>query len=127
MPRSIARTPLWIFLCMSLGAGVAVHAADDAARTPTTTVPAPPPKPASDPLAPPSVVKPVVPSKAELAESAFKKLDATNKGYVTMEDTSGLDGFAPIFRDFDTDKSGKLDIQQFKKAWARYSGYKDKE
>lgn len=113
--------PFWFSLCLIggvCGPGFAL------AEEPGQAVsPAPP---ASDRLAPPEVVKPITPSKAEMADSAFKKLDATRKGYVTMEDTKGLDGFDQAFRDADADHSGKLDFGQFKKAWAQYSGYQDK-
>ncbi|MGE5468458.1 MAG: hypothetical protein ACM3Y9_13620 [Ignavibacteria bacterium] len=86
---------------------------------------APPAAPANERMAPAEVVKPVIPNKAEMAESAFKKLDATGKGYVTLQDTSGLEGFEPAFREADTDHTGKLDLPRFKKAWAQYSGYKE--
>jgi hypothetical protein len=46
---------------------------------------------------------------------------------VTREDTRGLEGFDQAFNDADPGRSGKLDLKQFKKAWAQYSGYKDKE
>lgn len=107
-----------LFLAAALGVAQAADNPDQ------TGAPAGPAKPASDPLAPAEVVKPVIPSKAEMADSAFKKLDATGKGYVTTEDTKGLDGFEQAFRVVDTDHTGKLDFQQFKKAWAQYSGYK---
>jgi hypothetical protein len=125
MPRSKSQTSLWLSLCLLggvFGPGFVAVAADD-----QPVVPAAPPKPAADRLAPAEVVKPVVPGKAELAESAFKKLDVTGKGYVTREDTSGLEGFGRVFENADSDHSGKLDFRQFKKAWAEYTGYKDKE
>jgi hypothetical protein len=77
--------------------------------------------------APAEIVKPVVPSKAELPDAAFKKLDATGKGYVTLEDAHGLDGFEKAFAAADPRHTGKLRYEQFKKAWTMYSGYKDKE
>lgn len=84
------------------------------------------PPPAGDRMAPPEIiVKPVVPNKAELPDSAFKKLDAANKGYVTIQDTAGLDGFDKIFHTVDTEHTGRLDFAQFKKAWSLYSGYGD--
>jgi len=92
--------------------------------------PAPTPLPA--PIAPASgavsqppaeIVKPITPAKAELADSAFKKLDATNKGYVDREDVRGLDGFEAAFAAADPGRSGKLTSAQFKKAWALYTGH----
>lgn len=70
---------------------------------------------------PPDIVKPVVPGKAELADSAFKKLDPTNKGYVDKDDTRGLVGFDPIFDKVDTKHTGKLNFSQFKAAWRQYA------
>lgn len=122
MSRSTVHRPLLFSLCLTvLCFGIAAHAAEEANRS---TAPASPARPAADPLAPPGIVKPVIPNKSEMAESAFKKLDAASKGYVTKEDTSGLEGFDRAFRSVDTGHSGKLDLQQFKKAWAEYSGYK---
>jgi hypothetical protein len=111
----------WFSLCLLGGVfGPGFALADEPGQA------AAPPPPAADRLAAPEVVKPVIPSKAELADSAFQKLDATRKGYVTMEDTKGLDGFDQAFREADADHTGKLDFGQFKKAWAQYSGYQDK-
>lgn len=125
MSRPSLCRPLWLFLCLAgIAAGAAApgYAADEPDKA---AVPASPAKPATDRLAPPEIVKPVIPSKSEMAESAFKKLDATGKGYVTMEDTRGLDGFDRAFRVADSGHTGKLDFRQFKKAWAEYSGYKE--
>lgn len=116
---------LLLSLCLvggPFGPGFAASAADE-----PSAAPAAPAKPATDRLAPPEEVKPVVPSKSELADSAFKKLDPTGKGYVTAQDTRGLDGFDAVFRSADTDHSGKLDLEQFKKAWAEYTGYHDRQ
>jgi hypothetical protein len=122
MPRSYRRSWQTFFLVGAwVGVAAAACAADEASPA------AGPAKPANDPLSPPEVVKPVIPGKAELAESAFKKLDPTGKGYVTLEDTKGLAGFEQAFRVADTDHTGKLDLKQFKKAWADYSGYRDKQ
>jgi len=74
--------------------------------------------------APPAeIVKPITPSKSEIADSAFKKLDVTNKGYVDREDVRGLDGFDAAFVAADTGHTGKLTNAQFKKAWAVYTGH----
>lgn len=111
----------WLSLCLLGGAfGPGSALAGESGKAPAEA------PPATDRLAPPELVKPVIPSKAEMADSAFKKLDATHKGYVTLEDTKGLDGFDRAFRDADTDHSGKLDYGQFRKAWTQYSGYQDR-
>lgn len=124
MSRSIASSRLWLSVCLLGGVcGPGEVVAADTGDQPTA-----PAKPAAaDPMAPAAVIKPVVPGKAELAESAFKKLDATGKGYVTREDASGLEGFDQAFRDADPAQSGKLDLKQFKKAWAQYTGYRDRQ
>jgi len=41
--------------------------------------------------APATDVRPIPPSRAEMSDSAFKKLDAAGKGYVSPDDTRGLD------------------------------------
>ena len=68
--------------------------------------------------------KPIIPSKAEMADAAFKKLDAAGRGYVTKEDTKGLTGFDSAFELADANHDGKLDVTEFKKAWASYTGRK---
>ena len=68
--------------------------------------------------------KPIIPSKAEMADAAFKKLDAAGKGYVTKEDTKGLTGFDNAFQLADANHDGKLDAAEFKNAWASYTGRK---
>lgn len=66
--------------------------------------------------------KPIIPSKAELPDAAFKKLDAGGKGYVSKEDVRELNGFDQAFRQADVDKDGKLSRAEFDKAWAYYTG-----
>lgn len=73
------------------------------------------------PTAPPELVKPAVaPSEINNAEAVFRKLDAGKRGYVTPEDTKDLIGFEDAFRAADTQRSGRLTLTQFKKAWAIY-------
>ena len=117
MLRSLRSATFWFVLALAGAAGTA-RGADAPAAPPG------PAKPAADPLSPPEIVKPVIPGKAEMAESAFKKLDPTGKGYVTIEDTKGLDGFDQAFSTADPDHTGKLDFPRFKKAWSQYSGYR---
>jgi hypothetical protein len=68
--------------------------------------------------------KPIIPSKAELADAAFKKLDAGGKGYVSKEDVRELSGFDKSFELADRNKDGKLTPEEFGKAWANYTGRK---
>ena len=68
--------------------------------------------------------RPMIPSKAELPEAAFKKLDAGGKGYVSKEDVRVLSGFDKSFELADANKDGKLSPEEFRKAWANYTGRK---
>jgi hypothetical protein len=64
----------------------------------------------------------VVPNRAELPSSAFTKLDAGNRGYVTLDDVRQLDGFETHFRQADQNKDGRLNASEFNAAWSLYSG-----
>lgn len=68
--------------------------------------------------------KPIIPSRAEMADAAFRKLDAGGKGYVSKDDVRDLSGFDKSFQLADANKDGKLDAAEFKKAWADYTGRK---
>lgn len=63
----------------------------------------------------------VTPSRAELPDSAFVKLDANQRGYLTREDTLPLAGFEEAFRLGDRNGDGRLDSSEFHEAWTRYS------
>jgi len=81
--------------------------------------------PSAQPKAPPPEAKkekekPVLPGKYELADSAFKKLDPTKKGYVEKGDIKGLEGFDVIFDEVDSKHTGMLDHSQFVIAWKQY-------
>jgi hypothetical protein len=65
---------------------------------------------------------PIIPSKAELPDAAFRKLDAGRKGYVGREDVKGLSGFEKSFELGDVNKDSKLSPAEFSKAWADYTG-----
>src|SRR5205085_2529433 len=66
--------------------------------------------------------KGIAPSKSEMSDSAFKKLDASNKGYVTKDDAKSLSGFDSSFQAADSNHDGKLTQDEFKKAWTSYTG-----
>ena len=91
-----------------------------------STTPAQPATPAQ--AAPPSYSSPatkmpaVIPNKAETASSAFEKLDASRLGYVTKDEAAKLDGFDKAFTQADKNKDGKLSQDEFKVAWAIYTG-----
>jgi hypothetical protein len=93
------------------------------------TTPASPPKQGATEqpgkaMAPAEGMKIAAPSKAETADAAFKKLDASGKGYVTMDDTKSLSGFDKAFQSADMNHDGKLTADEFKKAWQDYTGNK---
>ncbi len=66
----------------------------------------------------------IAPSKSETPDSAFKKLDASGKGYLTMDDAKALPDFDKTFQQFDANHDGRLTTAEFKNAWAAYSGNK---
>ena len=61
----------------------------------------------------------MTPNRAELPDSAFGKLDATGKGYLTPSDTSSLQGFD--FSTYDRNHDGRLTQDEFDQAWQSYS------
>lgn len=63
-----------------------------------------------------------MPSRSETATAAFAKLDANNRGHVTKEEVSQLQGFN--FQGADKNNDGKLDATEFKDAWAPYASKK---
>jgi hypothetical protein len=87
-------------------------------------------KPATGPDSKQSIVneamseRPIIPSKAELPDAAFKKLDAGGKGYVSKEDVRELSGFDKSFELANANKDGRLSPEEFRKAWANYTGRK---
>jgi Ca2+-binding EF-hand superfamily protein len=64
----------------------------------------------------------MTPNKSETAASAFEKLDAAHAGYVTKEQAAKLDGFDKVFTQADKDKDDKLSQEEFRAAWALYTG-----
>jgi len=68
----------------------------------------------------------VVPSKHEIAESAFTKLDRGQKGFVSKEDVQVLPEFNKrVFPKVDADHDGKLSREEFKIGWYVYAGTTD--
>ena len=72
----------------------------------------------------PAESKIMAPSKTETADAAFKKLDASGKGYVSMNDAKAVPGFDKSFQANDADHDGKLTLAEFKKAWQDFTGNK---
>ena len=64
----------------------------------------------------------VTPNRAELASSAFTKLDGGSRGYLTAEDVRQLDGFETAFRQADQNGDGRLNASEFNAAWSTYTG-----
>jgi hypothetical protein len=64
----------------------------------------------------------ITPNRAELSGSAFTKLDAGNRGYVTLDDVRQLDGFESAFRQSDQNGDGRLNASEFNAAWGLYTG-----
>jgi hypothetical protein len=107
---SLRRTSLWIALitCAALGFGTGAVAAD-----PGSVRIADPAETAGAGVA--------LPDKGESAEAAFQKLDVGGKGYVTTEDVAHLPGFAHAFQAADVKHSGRLSLNEFRKAWSMYT------
>ena len=105
---------------MILGAGIGTATAADYS--------APAPKPAAQDagktMTPATGARMAAPSKAETADAAFKKLDATAKGYVTKDDAKSLSGFDKAFQDNDANHDGRLTSAEFAKAWQEFTGNK---
>ena len=64
----------------------------------------------------------VTPSKSETAISAFEKLDSSHAGYVDKAQVAKLDGFDNAFTQADKNNDGKLSQDEFRVAWAIYTG-----
>jgi hypothetical protein len=76
--------------------------------------------PDSIPAAPPMMVEPgAVPSVTEGSLTAFDKLDTAHRGYITRTDTDRLSGHVD-FDAADLNRDGRLDIDEFQRAWADY-------
>ena len=102
------------------GAGFAQY---QQAQPPTTRPAAADTKPATY-KAMTTDTKPIVPNRSETSDSAFKKLDPGNKGYVAKENTRELSGFDQAFQQNDANHDGRLSSDEFQKAWMSYTGNK---
>ena len=72
------------------------------------------------PRAAPIVTEPqTMPSTTEGSLTAFDKLDATHRGYLTRSDTARL-SVSVDFDAADRNRDGRLDIDEFQRAWADY-------
>jgi len=60
-----------------------------------------------------------MPARTETSDSALRKLDSTNKGYVSQQDVKDLTGFD--FTIADANHDGRLSQEEFRKAWSNYS------
>lgn len=60
------------------------------------------------------------PTKSDSADSAFSKLDASGKGYVTRDDVRGMTGFDTLFDRYNAKHDGRLTREEFAQAWAAY-------
>lgn len=70
----------------------------------------------------PAVLPAMVPGKMETADSAFAKLDAGKKGYLTIEDTKVLEDFDAAFKQADSDANQQLTPEEFMRGWESYTG-----
>jgi len=76
--------------------------------------------PDSIPPATPMVTVPApIPSVTEGSLTAFEKLDNQHRGYVTRGDTDRLSGTV-YFDSADTNHDGRLNIDEFQRAWSNY-------
>jgi hypothetical protein len=73
----------------------------------------PPPQLARPPLAE------RMPSRVDSASDAFRRLDSTNRGYVTRADAARVPGFM-AFEQADKDGDGVLSWDEFREAWKYY-------
>jgi hypothetical protein len=108
MNRSTMKTFSLLAALAAIGVAGTVAAADTGSK-PLTVSPAP------------SDVKPIPPSRSELPDAAFKKLDAAGKGYVSRDDAQQLEGFGAAFDRADANHDGRLDQDEFKRAWTMYA------
>lgn len=120
----VVRRPVPVLpMMILLGTLIVTDAAGDEPKVPAPRAGAPTSAPSESPLpstVPPEIVKPVPPKSLESAESVFRELDINKRGYVTRDETKDLLGFEDAFRAVDKRNSGRLTLEQFRKAWSIY-------
>ena len=97
-----------VLACAAATSSLQIHAADDSGPQRATTD-----------------ANSSLPSKTDSADTAFRKLDRSGKGYVTWEDIAGLPDFATAFGNADSTHLGRLNLVGFTKAWTAYVGGKN--
>ena len=58
-----------------------------------------------------------MPARTDSADSAYKSLDTSNRGYLSKSDVQGLSGFN--FDQADSNHDGRLTRDEFSKAWGQ--------
>jgi hypothetical protein len=58
-----------------------------------------------------------MPSRTDSADSAYKSLDSSNRGYLSKSDVQGISGFN--FDQADINHDGRLTKDEFSKAWGQ--------
>jgi len=58
-----------------------------------------------------------MPARTDSADSAYKSLDTSNRGYLSKSDVQGLSGFN--FDQADANHDGRLTRDEFSKAWGQ--------
>ncbi|MEP7206615.1 MAG: hypothetical protein ABI920_06735 [Casimicrobiaceae bacterium] len=133
MNRNLLKTSLALAATGLLTAGGALAQSNTPSGTQSLTAPSKssPTSQYNNPSATPSTTTSAVPAngqsgntmglpdKTESASSAFNKLDARHRGYVTADEVTRLRGID--FASADKNHDGKLDATEFNAAWAGYA------
>jgi len=116
--KSYRQTALAIALCAFAGTVAAqsypstTTPMKDQAPTATQPSTSAPVTPGGQPMSPATRA----PSRTDSADTAYKSLDASNRGYLSKSDVQGISGFN--FDQADTNQDGRLTKDEFAKAWA---------
>ena len=78
-------------------------------------------KPQTGPVAGTPSKSAMYPARTDSVDTAFTRLDAGGKGYVTKDQTQAMDGFNKSFEAADMNHDGRLTRDEFNKAWTDYS------
>ncbi|MET0917354.1 MAG: hypothetical protein ABWY07_02875 [Burkholderiales bacterium] len=122
--RSMHRINLLSTLAAACALAIAGTAAAQSAYRNDASKGAPAAAQAQSPVTPSDrmAAKPMTPGRAETPDSAFRKLDAAGKGYVSKDDVKVLSGFDSAFQQNDGNHDGQLTQDEFRRAWTTYSG-----